>query len=514
MAYTRNINTRDFNIITPKKKANFNKIKVGKSILRDDVVSNLDYFDSLSRKKKYDREKIERAIEKNDLETLRLISDYFYRSNGIYQRLCKYLATLFRYDWFITPNRYDNKIKDEKVIEGWLKAAVLLENSRLKKSFSEIALKVIKNGCYYGYKLEQKDAVFLQELPPKYCRSRYKWNGRPAIEFNVKYFDDLTSNNEYRIKILKMFPKEFQKAYIAYKKGALPRDTSNDDIGWFLLDCTKAVKFNLGNSDVPIFFPVIPKLLDLQDMQDLDKKKMEQQILRILIQKFPIDKNGDLIFDTDEVQTLHNNAVGMVGESIGVRVLSTFADVEVADMADRNNVSSVDQLGKVERGVYNEAGVSQLQFNADGNVALEKSIVNDESSVLDLIYQFEEYAEDLLKPFNKNKKRLMYRVQILPTTGYNYKELSKLYKEQTTIGFSKLLPQVALGQTQSSIIATAIFENGMMHLDELFIPPQMSSTMSAKEAPKAGESEKKTGRPELPESEKSDKTIRNEQAEG
>jgi hypothetical protein len=98
LAYTKNINTRDFNIITPKKKANFNKIRVGKSILRDDVVSNLDYFDSLSRKKKYDREKIERAIEKNDLETLRLISDYFYRSNGIYQRLCKYLATLFRYD--------------------------------------------------------------------------------------------------------------------------------------------------------------------------------------------------------------------------------------------------------------------------------------------------------------------------------------------------------------------------------------------------------------------------------
>lgn len=290
------------------------------------------------------------------------------------------------------------------------------------------------------------------------------------------------------------------------------------------MDCKKAVKFNLSSSDIPTFISVIPKLMDLNDMQELDKKKMEQQILRILIQKFPIDKNGDLIFDTDEVQALHNNAVGMIGESIGVRVLSTFADVEVADMADRNNVSSVDQLSKVERGVYNEAGISQLQFNADGNVALEKSIINDESSVLDLIYQFEEYAEDLLTPFNKNKKRLFYRVQILPTTGYNYKDLSKLYKEQTMIGFSKLLPQIALGQTQSSIIATAVFENGMMKLDELFIPPQMSSTMSGKDGgsnnndkgkkPAAPVGEKKTGRPELPEGEKSDKTISNEQSQG
>lgn len=398
----------------------------------------------------------------------------------------------------------------------------MLENSRLKKTFSEIALKVIKNGCYYGYKLEQPDAVFLQELPIDYCRSRYKWNGRPAIEFNVKYFDDAFSDSEYRIKVLKMFPKEFQKAYVAYKKGKLPKDSNTDDTGWFLLDCTKAIKFNLNNSDVPTFIAVIPKLLDLGEMQELDKKRMEQQILRILIQKFPIDKNGDLIFDTDEVQALHNNAVEMIGESIGVRVLSTFADVNVEDMADRNNVSSVDQLGKVERGVYNEAGISQLQFNADGNVALEKSIVNDESSILDLIYQFELYAEDLLAPFNKNKKRLMYRVQILPTTGYNYKDLSKLYKEQTMIGFSKLLPQIALGQTQSSIIATAAFENGMMKLDELFVPPQMSSTMSGKGDNKNGNAapakapgeEKKTGRPELPESEKSDKTIKNEQAEG
>jgi hypothetical protein len=112
-----------------------------------------------------------------------------------------------------------------------LKAAVLLENSRLKKTFSEIALKVIKNGCYYGYKLEQPDAVFLQELPIDYCRSRYKWNGRPAIEFNVKYFDDAFSDNEYRIKVLKMFPKEFQKAYVAYKKGNLPKDSNTDDTG-------------------------------------------------------------------------------------------------------------------------------------------------------------------------------------------------------------------------------------------------------------------------------------------
>ena len=47
----------------------------------------------------------------------------------------------------------------------------------------------------------------------------------------------------------------------------------------------------------------------------------------------PLDKNGDLVFDVDEAQQLHNNAVNMLGKAIGIDVLTTFADVNVADMA-------------------------------------------------------------------------------------------------------------------------------------------------------------------------------------
>ena len=179
--------------------------------------------------------------------------------------------------------------------------------------------------------------------------------------------------------------------------------------------------------------------MDLEDAQDLDKEKMKQQLVRLIIQEMPIDKNGDLIFDVDEAQALHNNAVKMVGDAVGINVLTTFADVAVEDLSDHGNVSSVDQLDKVERTVYNEAGVSQMQFNTNGNLALEKSIANDEATMTGLLLQFERYAEGLLRPFNKNINRLQYKVQMLPTTIYNYRDLSKIYKEQTQIGFSKLL---------------------------------------------------------------------------
>ena len=285
------------------------------------------------------------------------------------------------------------------------------------------------------------------------------------------------------------------------------------------------MKFSLCGSDAPLFVPVIPAILDLEDAKQLDKDKMEQELLKIIIQQMPIDKNGDLIFDVQEANALHNNAVAMLGDSIGTSVLTTFADVDVADLSDKGNLTSVDRLERVERSLYNEAGVSQKQFNTDGQTALDKSIANDEATMTDLILQFQTFSKRLLAAFNKNPKRLEYNVTILPTTIYNYKDLSKMYKEQTQIGFSKLLPQVALGMTQSEIIATACFENGMLLLNDLFVPPQMSSTMSSgnkattnngnKTSEKDGaQSDSQGGRPEKPDDEKSEKTIRNIEASG
>jgi hypothetical protein len=253
---------------------------------------------------------------------------------------------------------------------------------------------------------------------------------------------------------------------------------------------------------------------------------MQQKLLKIIIQKMPLDKNGDLIFDVDEAKELHNNEVQMLGRAIGIDVLTTFADVDVADMADKNTTTTVDELTKVERTVYNESGVAQNLFNSDGNIALEKSILNDEASMYNLVLQFEGFLNDLMIPYNKNKK-LTYKVQILATTIYNYKDMAKLFKEQTQLGYSKMLPQIALGQSQSSILANAHFENEVLNLVELFIPPMSSNTMSSdalsstKKKSNSKSSESNTdgtisngevGRNEKEDSEKSDKTIANRES--
>jgi hypothetical protein len=204
-------------------------------------------------------------------------------------------------------------------------------------------------------------------------------------------------------------------------------------------------------------------------------------LLKIIVQKLPLDKNGDLIFDVDEAQDIHRNAVAMLSNAIGVDVLTTFADIDSVDISDKATATTNDELEKVERSLYNAFGTSQNIFNASGNMATTNSILNDEAMCRNLLLQFMAFYDQVTQLMSSNPKKWKFRLYMLETTQYNYKELSKMYKEQTQLGYSKMLPQVALGQSQSFIINSCKFENEVLKLHEIMIPPLMSSTMSSED---------------------------------
>ena len=504
----------------------FSKIKIGAKTL-EDAILDLGNYQKVD-KRFTRRDLILKSLYDNDYAEMREISKFYFETSGIYSRLCKYMAYMYRYDWMVTPYIND-EVASEKdkdtALADFYKILLYLDNSELKKLFGEIALKVVKNGCYYGYLVPTAKRITVQELPVNYCRSRFIVNGRPAIEFNMRYFDLAFKDTTQRVKMLNLFPAEFKKGYILYKEGKLPPQFAGDTEGWYLLDVNATIKFNINGDDAPMFMSVIPALIDLDEAKDLDKKKMAQELLKIIIQKMPVDKNGDLVFDVDEAQQLHNNAVAMLKKAIGIDVLTTFAEVQVADMSDNRSTATTDDLERVERGVYNEAGISQMQFNTDGNIALEKSIRNDEASLYNLILQFEGFINDVIEKYNKKPKKYYYRAQILTTTIYNYQDMAKIYKEQMQVGFSKMLPQIAMGQAQSTILANAYFENDMLDLVNVFIPPMMSSTMNSdvlnrvnqqnkeNKANGGNSSDSQGGRPEKSDDEKSEKTIQNEESQ-
>ena len=107
-----NYESRDFNIrmetsdtyLPPIDREtgtlDYSKIKVGAKTLEDAVI------DSPLKKvnRTYtDKENILRWLHNGDVKTLKQVSKFFYRTSGIYQRLCRYLAYMYRYDWYVVP---------------------------------------------------------------------------------------------------------------------------------------------------------------------------------------------------------------------------------------------------------------------------------------------------------------------------------------------------------------------------------------------------------------------------
>lgn len=489
-------------------------IKIGKQTLQDAIL-DLGYLKKVNGKLG-NKFLVLKALWEKDLDTLREISNYFYRTNGIYFRVVNSFATIFRYDWFVAPEVSDEKVKEDKILEDFNKILNFLDDSEVARNCAEIALEVLINGAYYGYLTDSPNSIALQQLPVKYCRSRFKVNGRPAVEFSMRYFDEEFSDPSYRLRILDLFPAEFKKGYLLYKQGKLPRDNATDRIGhWYLLEPARTIKFSFYNGDMPLFANAIPSIIDLDAAQDLDRRKQMQQLLKILIQKLPMDKNGDLIFDIDEAKDIHDNAVAMTSNAIGVDVLTTFADIQVESLSDKTTTTSTDDLEKIERTVYNSLGMSRNLFNTEGNLSLEKSILNDEGVMRPLVLQFESFYNRIVKVLSSSPKKYVFKFHMLGTTQYNYKDMAKIYKEQTQIGYSKMLPQIALGHSQSSILNTAHFENEVLHLSELMLPPMQSSTMNAESLQALGSGNTgngKTGRPKKADDQKAEKTILNEES--
>lgn len=515
--------------LTSSGVASYSKVAVGTKKITDVIYTLNDKInDKNDSRIYYNKNRIYRAIMGKDVEYLRQLSNYFYKSNGTYGRMCEYAANMYRYDWYIEPNILDSTANNATILKNFYKVLNKLDESHIRETCGRMRLTVIREGAYYGYIIKTDTNVYIQDLPVKYCRSRFTLpTGMPIVEINMRYFTESFPDVQYRLKVLQTFPKDIQKGYVLWQQKKLPTEVNNNfsswNDGWYTLEPGSAIKFHLNDSDIPVFVNVIPSLIDLQDMQGLDRRKQMQELQKLIIQRLPLDKNGDLVFDLDEARDIHKNAVEMVAGEIGTDVLTTFAEIDVKDIGNTTQQSSTDSLERMERTVYNNFGSSRNLFNSTSNLALEKSVLDDESTFRRLLLQFQNFYAIITKELLPTGKKYFFNFYMLETTQYNYKELSKSYKEQVQLGNSKILPQLALGHSQSSILNTAYFENEVLKLHEIMIPPLTSTVMDSKQilGNKSQSSssnsqnsleDTKVGRPEKSNDEKSEKTIANKES--
>lgn len=485
-------------------------------------------------------ERLMEIVTRGSLDNKRALSRYFSEVNGMYSRAVRYLSDMYRFDYLVYPNLEIGFESGEKIDEDILKAyeEVLehFENTGIYLMGRAWASRICLDGSYYGYICDDvKDKFVVQDLPAEYCRSRFTHRGVPLIEFNIEYFDDEFNKEKDRNRILDLFPPEFREHY-DHKE----REGQSGGFGegtWYLLDSDKAFKFSFDESDRPPFLSAIPSLIELGEIQDLEKEKLLQQIQKILVQTFELNDRGELPFQMNELQQLNQNALDMVGDAVGVSCLSTIAKVSLEDLAPNDGKKSESAVQAGQKSAYNDFGISSNLFNTDGNLALEKSTTIDEAFVKPLLLQIEQLFNRYIdKKFNT--KDIKFRLKMLTTTNFNHKQLSDSYKDLTKVGFSRFLPMVALGHSIKEILSLAKLEQTMLDLNTIMLPPFSSNTMSSqtwsevKAMKKGGKIDPKEdegkgsakeiefedgkstgGRPKKPDSEKSDKTIANQEAQ-
>lgn len=505
-------------VLRKRNVTNFQKSEVRTKFSQQDVQNNQYSYSGRSSGKNYGdwgdfsqndstlpsdlRKRLQNALSDGDERALRELSRHFFRISGTYSRAAYYMAWLPTYDSLVVPVVLKDTISKERVMSEMVSTLNFLEKLNIKTTLKEIALDVIVDGIYYGYLRTNASNAVLQKLPTDFCRTKYKINGFPVVEFDVRYFDRKFPMDNVKLKVLNSFPREVVEGYAEYKRGNIEPSYEGikEEFGaWIPLDPDAGIAFYFDEAHRPLLSNAFFAILDVLEMKDIEKAKAEEMLYNLIIQKVPITKEGEFIFDMDEAKAMHANAAGIFKTTNKTDVLTTFADIDMLNL-NESETAAVD-LDSWKKDIYSDLGISSQLFSTEGNLALEKSLMVDESLVFYLVEKFDSWFNQVIsQKFNRAPTKYYFKFWIPPITHNNRMEMSKHYKELATLGYSKFLPALALGQSQLVMMATASFENEILELNNIMKPLQSSHTASAG----------KGGRPPLDNSEKSDKTIQNQ----
>lgn len=463
-------------------------------------------------------EEIEDIIIKGSEPELRVLSRGYWDFSGLYKRLITYFANMLTYDVLIVPKVAGGKTADKsKVLKSLTDASYFVDNLNIEKEFSRIMCTLLTDGVYYGFFKECTNGKFIfQDLEPEYCRTRYKsMNDLPVLEFDLSYFVHLKGREAItNVDELALYPKVVRSAYNKYynESTVLGKDgkryvKNKKDImngKWMIIPDNLGVVFYYKDTK-PFFASVIKAIEDLNDYKGIEKSLDKQELQKIFKQTIPIDNNGELLFTTDEALEIHRAVVKMLKNNPNVDVLTTFADAEMLDLQDSSQANR-DNLEKMERSVYNEAGVSKNLFASDGTTALDYSQKVDMALALDIAKPF---ATFLTYHINRkfSDKKVFFEATILPITHYNREEMFDLYLKGAQYGYSKILAGVASGIKQSNLLNLITLEEDYLDLANRMVPLQSSHTTSGKEEKSA-----EGGAPTKKGMEKTDKTRQNEES--
>lgn len=494
--------------------------------LSDKIYSRWGYRnDNSVRNREFELDEIEQIIREGDLETLRELSRYYYRTNGEYRNNIDFLAHLFLYDTMVIPVFEEGKGSKTQILKAFYNACRFVDNLDLPNTLLRITTEWLKTGIYNGILRKDGDKVVIHDLPIQYCRTRYKdFNNLNILEFNLHYFDKFL-DEDLKLEMVLTFPQEVQEAYYKWIGSNYGMDP------WVELPAASGgVCFCFAGDPTPLLISSIPDLKQLNDAVKREEKRDENELYKLLIQRMPITSDGELVFQLDEVADIHASVASMLSDIDTVDVLTTFGETSLDSLQETTAATqSNDRIEKYKKNAYDALGRSSIIFNADGSSTLAYAIKKDEALMQGFLNAYETWIK-----FHLNdefaRTGLTFDFEILPTTVFNRKDLQQSYFSGAQYGYSKMFAGVAMGIKQMDQLSLMNFENEFLEMSTKMIPLQSSYTTSgtavAGEGKNSGSSQKtsvstevkdinnKGGRPELPDEEKSEKTQANIAAAG
>ena len=449
----------------------------------------------LERIRDYTPEKIERIITSGSLAEQQALSRNFFYKDGYYKQIIIHYATLLKYAGLLIPNpSLGKKLSTSHISKRYYNAIDYVEKMNLPVFLTDCATRALIDGCYYGVIVQlDKQNFSVLDLPSGYCQTRYKdLNGDDLIEFDVSYFNsivDLTAKEQ----ALASYPKFIRDAYKKWQK----QKSSNS---WVIIPSDIGICFPFFDGR-PLFLSVIPASLEYDDAIQTERDRDAEEIRKILVQKIPHLQDGRLLFEPDEAAEMHAGAVGMLKGNKNISVLTTYADVD-AVVSKTTGESTSKTLEQIEKNIYAQAGVSGQIFSSTGSSTLDASIKNDIALMMYLANKFSRFITNSINRIYGNTN-ITFKYQILPVSIHNMDKFVDQSFKLSGSGYSYLLPVVAFGLSQRDIVNLKELENDVLKLGEKLIPLSSSYTQS---------SDNPTGRPKLDDSEKAEKTIKNEES--
>lgn len=439
-----------------------------------------------------------------------------------YQRIIMYYATLFLDYYYVTPVDLPDRVNNKKLDKEYNEVLTFLDDEINVENFTVKVLTdiLIEGTTFYYYDFINMDGkVYFQmcKLPSSYCRiiGSAKNGQMPIFELDLTFVDQVAASlvgiNSTLTKeeILKQYPKGIRSAYNRWMNGGDRQ---------IIVTPVHGIGFTTYNG-LPPFAGIIRQIVRMKKFEEVRDNYIEDSLQKILFQHVEIDDNGDPEIDLALAAEFHANLKRITKDMTRVNALTSLADVEVLDLSDTSRENDLDFIDKFEEKMYNEAGVPRAVFNGDTAGLLDYAAMKDESFMWNLMEQISVWLSFICTAEigARSKRTYNFVVSYLPISYRNREKMMDTYLKNAQYGYSKIIPQIAVGVKQRHFESLLYLENDLLKLDKRLVPLMSSHTLSGNagtttQQTEAAIDEVEGGRPKSSTEDKTDTTLDREES--